>query len=170
MSKAIIIATNQYREEWVKECLKSLEGYTTYPIIVVSTGGYEIGKIKWIYDNTSLDEFLFIQDTVIVKNYGWIDEAFEKEGLVSLSKPPFFMYMGKYTRKALDGVRWPHIVSKLQAVTEEFVWTQELGESHILWPDLQDNESREQHNGRMNMVLENDHIKKYKGTWDISMI
>jgi hypothetical protein len=174
LNKAIVIATTNGREEWLKDCLESLKDYKTHPIIVLNQYEWEIGKIKWIYDHTDLDEFIFLQDSVIIKDISWIDVVFNLTGhSVSLCEPPFTMYMGKFTREGLSKLEMPLIRTKKEAVFYEANWCSEyarLNDYSVLWTDLVDNPSREFHHGRENMVLENPYIKKYKGTWDLSQI
>lgn len=170
MSKAIVIGTYGGRENWLRDCLGSLAGYQGHPVITVNVP-WELGVIKWVYDNTSLSEFLFLQDTVVVKDYKWIEDIF-LPGSVSLCTRPYYMYLGKYTREDLAKVDMPYVRSKRDAVTHEGVWTSwydEAAESKYLW-DLAEVDRFEDRHGRANKVYENDHIIKYKGTWDPSMV
>lgn len=171
--KAVVIATTAGRSMWLADCLASLDGYTRYPIVVVNQYDFELGKIKWVYDHTDIDEFLFLQDSVVVKEYAWIDEVFDYEGSVSLCRQPFFMYLGKYTRSGLSSVSLPLIHTKRDAIMHENSWTQEYvqkaGNVAYLWP-LQDGSVFTERHGRRNMVLENEHLIKYKGTWDLSNV
>lgn len=139
-------------------------------MLSVLTDGYELGKIRWIYDHTDIDQFLFLQDSVVVKDMLWIDDIFSHDESVSLSHKHFFMYMGKYTRKDLAKVDFPEVRTKSKAVRYEDEWTSKYApDCPSLWP-LYDTDVFEQRNGRLNMVLENEHIVKYKGTWHPSMI
>lgn len=171
-NKAIVIGTYHGRGAWVADCLNSLDG-EDYNIIVVNAL-YEIGAIKWVYDHTDIDEFIFLQDTVIAKSWIWIDKCFDFPGSVSLCSKPYFMYLGKYCRNVLDKVPFPTVLNKRDAVTHEGDWTSQYvraagGIVHSLW-DLDDSQTYEDRHGRMNMVIENEHIKKYKGTWHPDMI
>jgi len=142
-----------------------------YPIITVSVP-YELGVIRWVYEHTDLDEFLLLQDSVIVKQYDWIDEVFDYRGSVSLSHKHYFMYMGKYTRDGLSKLEIPIIQSKRESVLHEDEWTSKyanLNDTKTLWP-LFDTDTFEERHGRRNMVLENPHLSKYKGTWHPGMI
>lgn len=174
MLKAIVIATTSGREEWLRDCLESLKGYTKYPILVVNQYEWELGKIKWVFDHTDIDEFLFLQDSVIIKEYSWIDEVMEKEGSVSLTERPYEMYMGKYLRSQLKLLEMPYIASKRESVYAEAKWCGDyaaLAPFHVMWGYFKDDHTkREVKYGRENLVLENEHIKKYKGTWDISQV
>ena len=172
--KAIVIGTANGREDWLRDCLESLRGYTRYPILVVNQYDWELGKIYWVYEYTNLDEFIFLQDSVVVKDYKWIDEAFDYDGSVSIGDVPFFMYLGKYTRKNLDRVTFPAPATKKDAIIHEIHWTRKYVKHDLptkyTMEDLKDTDIFEEHNGRKNMILENDHIKKYKGTWSMEML
>ena len=175
MSKAIVIGTFEGREEWLANCLKSLAAYRRYPIIACNVA-WELGVIKWVYDHTDLDEFLFLHDTIEAKRLDWIDEAFDYEHSVALTDQPcwFGMYLGKYQRRVLKLLQFPRVTSKVDSVYYESHWTDLYRRADpgakVLWDDL-DVESHHRYVeafGRPNLLLENDHIAKYKGTWNIA--
>lgn len=171
MSKAIVIATYNGREDWLRDCLESLAGYSVYPTLTINEP-YELGVIKWIYEHTDLEEFILLQDSVRVKQYGWLDEVFAHDGSVSMSHQQYFMYLGKYTRKGLSKLEIPKVQTKRESIRHEDEWTSHyarLNDTTTLWP-LQDTDIFEERHGRRNMVLENNHIVKYKGTWHPNMI
>ena len=172
--KAIVLATAKGRDEWLKGCLASFNGYTEYPILVASEYDYELGKIRWVYEHTNFDEFLLLQDSIILKNTDWIKEVMERKGSVSLSgHSPFFMYMGKYTREGLRRAKIPKITTKYESVTNEFDWTWHYANKNgwsYMWKDFTDTNVFTTLKGRKNMVLENDHLIKYKGTWSLEML
>lgn len=158
---------------WVNDCLASLEGYTRYPTHVLSTYGYELGKIKKAAE-MGLDEFVFLQDSCIVKDHALLDEMFDFDGSVALGAWPFFMYLGKYRLDTLKKVELPEVNNKHDSVHYEGKWTRDYAEAesklkHIC-RDLVDTNVFEERHGRKNMVLENDYLIKYKGTWDVRMI
>lgn len=169
--KAIVVATTRGREHWLKDCLESIE--SKHPVLVVDHYDYELGKIRWVYENTTLDEFLLLQDSVVIKDPKWLDEIFDIEGSVSLSTKPYFMFLGKYVRTDLDKVDIPVVNTKLEAITFEDSWTYKYKEAAnkmtYLWP-LLDTAVFMEHHGRENMILENDHLIKYKGCWNPSMV
>ena len=140
--------------------------------LVVSVPGYELAKLQWIVENTILDRFLFVQDSVIVSP-GLYDRLTAFDGSVALmSDPvPFGCYLGVYERKVLQKVGIPEIRSKREAVEAEIWWTKaycaEASNVPVLFPELSDRNAKRQveHHGRNNLVLENDFLLKYKGTW-----
>lgn len=150
------------------ECLASVAGEA----IVVSAGNYELGKLDWIVQNTTLERFLFLQDSVIVQPslYSLLDEF---TGSVALLSDPdvFGSYIGVYERDVLIRVGIPSIQSKLEAVQAERSWTKKYveaaGEVPVLFPEVTDRNADRVliRHGRENLILENEHFTKFKGTW-----
>jgi hypothetical protein len=172
MKKSIVIATAPGREAWVKDCLESIKA----PAIVVSGPGYELGKIKWIFDNTGLDRFIFLQDSVIIKNTELLMSIFDTEGSSCIMCAPrcFGSYMGLYEKQTLDKIDIPSITTKRDAVKYEIDWTQEYIKAcgqifHPVHLKHQVTETLYRY-GRENQVLVNILYEKWKGTWDTSMI
>lgn len=163
-----IIGTQPDRAEWAAQALAHVPG----DALVVSVPGFELGKLRWVFENTSLERFLFIQDSVIVSS-ALYDLLSDFEGSVALlSDPvPFGCYLGVYDREVLARVGFPNICSKREAVEAEIWWTQaycrEAGVVPVLFPDLRDSTARRraQMFGRENLVLENEFMTKFKGTW-----
>ena len=170
--KAIVIATTKDRSEWAKQCFDSLKGYKRYPVIILDSYEYELGKIRWMFENTTVDEFLFLQDSVELKNTDWLDAVFDYNGSVSLAERPFFMYLGKYRRKALERLELPYIASKQQAIDLEATWTKQYSEldEHIKLYSLTDTNIFREHLGRRNMIIENEDLIKYKHIWSSEMV
>lgn len=122
MRKMIFISTAPGREHWVKDCSASI----TLPHTIVSMpGNYELGKIRWILENTIIDRFIFLQDSVVVRNEALLVQAFECEGSVCLHCGPccFGCYMGLYERKSLLKVPIPDITNKHDSIECETKWT-----------------------------------------------
>src|SRR4051812_26097802 len=149
--QAIVIGTDYGREAWLGNLLSSLEG-CGYQIIVLTQGKYELGKIKWIYEHTDLEEFLFLHDTMMVKRLHWIDKIFADPGSVMLSDDPcpFAMYMGKYQRRILSQLHIPEVKTKEESVYYESHWTIGYYEldplATVLWPNFGDApDSRQRH-------------------------
>jgi hypothetical protein len=170
MKQTIVIAAGPNREKWISQCVKSLGDL---PYIVVSTDGYELGKIRWVYENTNLDRWFLIHDSVLIKDTSLFDLAFSYPKSVAVSNCPtkFGMYLGIYQRETLSKVGIPHANSKEDAIRYEIEWSnkycEEEGDVPTLFPDFVDHN----HNGikdvfgRRNLVLENKYLIKYKGTW-----
>lgn len=163
-----VIASSFDRTEWAAQALASVKG----PALVVSCPGYELGKLQWVHENTTLERFLFLQDSAIASEalYGLLSDS--TPSLALLADPvPFGSYMGVYERKILNRVGFPNIRSKKEAVEAEIWWTkrycEEAGEVAVLFPELRDRtaEGPVWHLGRENLVLKNEYFTKYKGTW-----
>lgn len=164
-SKVIIVITYE-GSPWLEDCLKSLEG-VKYPIDVCLGGstfdpmGFYRAKEK------GYDEFILLHDTCVIKDTKLIDIMFEKEGHVSLS-PGFLMCLGKYVTKDLHELP-PQPMTKRQAIEFEGQYCSAL-RGECLFTELLDSDKFEEKNGRNNMVLENDYIRKYKGFWSIEQV
>lgn len=172
MSKVILIPTTNNRGQWVAECLDSLSG-SKYPIMVLTEHDYELGKLKWAMEHTDFDEFFLLHDSVRVKNLELLDLVFDHPNSVSLSKKPFFMYLGKYKRDTLNNVGIPVVADKKEAVRYENEWTKKYAEADPATRymfDFIDTKEFSAHNGRENMIIENKYLVKYKGTWNPRMI
>jgi len=171
LKETVVVATTPGREAWLAECLASIQR----EVLVLRQGGtWELGKIKWLYENTQLDRFLFLHDSVVVKDQAFFDRMFEHEGSVSVTDDPgiFGMYMGIYTRETLSKVHLFSPVTQRDSIRAEVEWTRTYHEAeptaHLLFNDFTDRHARgrkEERYGRINLVLENDYLIKYKGTW-----
>jgi hypothetical protein len=167
----IVIGTSQGREAWATQALASLP--TDMPRMVLSCAGFEIGKLRWVMHHTELRRFWFLQDSVVVKDSWWLRDGLQRSGPVSLCMDPcvFGMFMGVYERKVLKHVELPHVTDKEHAIRLETEWTRDYlmhsGPAHVMFPEFADrNAHRIEHlHGRDNLVLENEFLVKYKGTW-----
>lgn len=88
--------------------------------------------------------------------------------------PRFEMYLGKYDRRILDQMYIPTPFNKAEAVKFEQEWNRAYIKNDpnfkVFHQPLHDVEVFEEKFGRNNMILENDFIKKYKGSWHLGMI
>jgi hypothetical protein len=165
---AIVIATSPGREMWVKDCLESIKS----DVIVVSVNGYELGKIKWVYENTNLDKFVFLQDSVVIRDEEALLKLFEYDGSVCLMDVPNHMgsYLGIYERKILDKIEIPECKTKEQSILYEIEWTTKYREACDNFyhpdPEIEHNivETVFKH-GRENLFYLNHIYEKWKGTW-----
>lgn len=165
----IAIGTSPDRSEWLQAC----SGSMGREHIVISNWGFELGKIRWLMDNTTAQRFLFLQDSWVVKSPDLFALLEHTEGSIALTQDPYFFgcFAGVYERKVIEDIGIPTVSTKLQAVEFERSWHESYvasaGEPTVLFPDLTDENATEVrfHNGRENLILENDYIIKYKGTW-----
>ena len=164
----IVIATTPGREDWLAQCLASIDR----PTVVLSDFTFELGKIRWMYDNTTVERFLFLQDSVVVKDPKLFD-LFEEPGSTALTDDPrpYGMYMGVYERCVLEQIEIPQPHNKEDSIAFEISWTESYCRAattiRVACPGLSDRNSTRQVDmfGRPNLVLENDLLVKYKGTW-----
>jgi hypothetical protein len=172
MTEIVVVASAPGREHWLNDCLNSIGSREV--LVLRQADTWELGKIKWLYENTTLDRFMFMQDTVVVKDESFFDMAFSLNGSVSITNDPrmFGMYMGIYTRDTLSKVRLYTPATKQDAIKAEIDWTSTYHQAdpstHLLFTDFTDATAKrkEERHGRINLVLENDYLIKYKGTWE----
>lgn len=168
----IVIATTPGRQEWVREALASI----SRPCIVVSGWGYELGKIAWVLDNTTADRFLFLQDSMVIRDESFFDLAFEAPGSCCLSCQGGCLngYVGLYERSVLERVGIPRVESKQDSIAFETQWTEEYISQCMQFDHPVDSEFIEIKTilkfGRENLVRVNQFFEKWYGTWDPSQI
>ena len=123
MKQSVVIATASGRSHWVNDIVASLK----IPYLVVSCGGYELGKIKWVYENTKLDRFIFLQDSVVVRNNDLLMSLFDTDGSHCIMCDPSHLgaYMGLYERRTLDLLELPTCHNKADSIINETKWTSE---------------------------------------------
>lgn len=163
----IIIATTPSRENWLADCVRSINR----PVIILSDFNYELGKLIWCANN--LDEpFLFLQDSIELKSTDWIDDILSLNKSVALTDDPspYGMYMGVYDPSILKLTSLPQPKSKAEAIKFEVEWTREyaqLTNPVIYFPELRDSNAKRtiDRYGKTCLVLENDYLIKYKSNW-----
>lgn len=148
--------------------LKSLEG-VRYPIIVVVNhkghDRYELGALKLL---SKIDDVFLLQDSTEVKDLKVFDIAVTSLGGVALCHN-FMSYIGLWKKSILDQMIIPGVGTKQESINREVSFTRRYMDldPHFkhLEPRLMDGEVFEERFGRKNMILENEFVKKYKGTW-----
>jgi len=185
MKKGIVIGTSEYTKDFLKDCLDSLQE-TPYDVLVVSNGGYkpnfdayehyrpEGKEYKLIVNDWNgwepavimeakkhFDEFVHLMDTTVVKDINLFDKLFALEGNVVLTKGNFH-YMGKFVSSLLPTL--PKIFNKDVAIMVETRWLPQPYTEFT--PDLPVHTNVfETVHGQNRMLLENDYMKKWKGTF-----
>lgn len=174
--QGIVVGTAPGREAWLKDCLESLKG-SKYPVVWTEEYSYELGKIRWAYEHTNFDDILFIQDSCVIHDLKLLDMVFGYEGSVSITNHPtlFGCYLGKYRREVLTRSKIPVVLTKAESVRQETSWTVKyaaLDSTINLFDDFDVPEKHffEQRHGRNNLVLRNEYLTKYKGTWSPEQI
>jgi hypothetical protein len=163
----IIVGTAPGRERWLNDFMESIK----LPCIVVTVDGYELGKIRWAYENTKLDRFIFLQDSLVIRNNELLSSIFDVPGSACLMCDPdhYGSYLGLYERSVLDKVGIPVANTKSDAIKYEWEWTKQYAAScsnfdHPLNLDHQIVYTVYKH-GRENMLYVNDLYEKWKGDW-----
>lgn len=190
MNRGIIITTSPHTIEWLTdECLIP---ETEYPIVLVVNGwtpeelqinprakiidplkdikgcykvelfydnGFELAGIN--YGKQNFDEFIYLMDTTHIKDPSIFSQLFNMEGHVFLSERGFH-YQGKFVSADLPFI--PEITTKKEAIGLELNWLQRP--YAVFEPPLPYiSDVFEDRHGRLNMRLENEHMVKWKGTW-----
>jgi len=165
----IVIGTTPGREKWLQQCLASIQ----HPVLVLSDFTFELGKIKWVFENTKIQRFMFLQDSVVIKNQSLFDLLYKDKGSIALTNDPgmYGMYLGVYERKILEMVDIPLPKSKAESIAFELSWTETYCRAarnvRLAFTDLTDSRAKRKEVlfGRENLVLENEFLIKYKGNW-----
>jgi hypothetical protein len=166
----IVIGSSPEREGWLADCSASI----SREHIAVVSFGFELAKISWVMSNTKAERFLFLQDSWIVKDQGFWDLLDDQTGSVAITSDPYFYgcYAGVYDRAVIEQIGTPVITDKRDAIAKEISWhksyVEVAGTPAVLFPDLTDSNAtrQEERHGRTNLVLENQYLTKYKGTWE----
>ena len=164
-----VIGSSPDRQAWLADCSASLGREH----IAVVSYGYELAKIAWVMENTTVDRFLFLQDSWVIKSDNFWDLLGQFEGSVALTADPYFFgcYAGVYERQVIDRIGVPVVRDKAHSILLEIDWHRQYveasGEPTVLFPDLTDANATDvvERHGRKNLVLENDLVVKWKGTW-----
>ncbi len=184
MEQAIVICTATGREDRLKYTLDLLGG-VSWPVYVVinhsdqpdtsrvlhnAHDGFELGAIKKIYDTTTIDEFIFLQDGIHIKDASIFDKAFnELAGKSCLFAIDFSNYMLKYRREILAKMNIPVITTKEGSVYYESFF-------NIAYASLEKPENMEpllpsvsvewEYKWEITrMKVQNPYFIKWKGTW-----
>lgn len=182
MKKGIVITTSQHTKEWLKQLLESISP-CNYLILIVCNGGKKIipdikeNKLKGLNYITEVneanafeigginkgkdvfDEFIYLHDTVIVKNTSLFDVLFDIKGHVFITEKAYH-YMGKFVSKDLPHL--PSVFNKEDAIKWELHWLQR---PYTVMPNPLPVHTDIFEKGRMK--LESRYIIKYKGTYHL---
>lgn len=156
-----------------------LELQKNYHVLATREDSYECGALRGILENTNLDEFIFLQDTIEIISPKIFDKMFEDYPEQSVSLGPIFQFfLGKFRREALLKLEIPVTNNKHESILAESRFTQEyrnIENTAVLDPNfggayinpltgkpIQEFEMRW---GRTNLVLRNKYLIKRQGTW-----
>lgn len=164
----IVIATTPGRELWLKDCVKS---FGHLQLTIISDFGWEVDKIRWAYENTNWEKFWFLHDTCEILDPSFLFNAWNQKRSVAVTDHPvpFGHYLGIYSRKTLKKLGFPTVQNKDDAIREECEWHikyKQIEDFPVLFKNFSDEFGYVKHkNGRLNIVLENKFLRKYKGSW-----
>jgi hypothetical protein len=174
--EAIIICTTINRTDWLKNCLDSFKGYNKYPIItlMINEGKGRFADFIREIQKLPYDEFVLLQDSMEIKNPEVFDICFAEDKSVSLASTPekFGNFHGKFIMSIFRECHIPEITSKEDDVVFEINFSKDYLSKcgkYVELCDLAHTNNFEEKFGRLNMVTENDYIKKYKGSWTLEM-
>lgn len=163
-----IVATFPGREHWRDDIVADLAGQD---FTVVD--GWELDAIY--YGTATRDErFCVLQDSWRIFDPVFFERLDSTTGSVTIADRPrhYGCYAGVYEPAVVERTELPTIGDKEDAITHETVWTSHyvnaLGyEPPCLYPDLFADHRGVvvEHHGRKNLMLGNNEIRKYKGTW-----
>lgn len=176
MNQIICIKTTPDRYQWLENCMKSLSGYSDYPIIILSTGEPSYPQyLKYL----NFDEIILLPDSLVVLDTSMFDICFKQYkgksvsfvGTTKKNKSvyvPFAMGLGKYKRSVLEKLDLPIIKNKEEDYEAEkwfgYEYIEEDPETEVLIPDFfEDTQPPIYLFGRMNKVIRTDYFIKYKG-------
>jgi hypothetical protein len=183
-------------EETFPSFAQSLGQYRKYPLIVVVNESrfllpqirqfldanyillenednlWECGAIETVIRKTDIDEFVFLQDTMVIKNPMILDKMLNDFPNQSVAFGQYWWcYLGKFRRSVLEQIKMPKVLTKKQAMYQEVALIKSYLEVEknvpYLFPDWgldNPNNYTVEKFGRMNLVLENPYIIKYSGT------
>lgn len=165
----VVIGSSPDRHQWLADCSESINREH----IAVVNEGYELGKIRWVMENTTAERFLFLQDSWIIKDDRFWTLLEGLSGSVAITDDPYYYgcYAGVYERWVIEKIGIPTIIDKADSISKEITWHhqyfQAVGEMTVLFPELRDANAilQVERHGRVNLLLENNYIAKYKGTW-----
>ncbi len=176
----IVITTHESTKQALAECMSALQG-CKFPITIVMNNNHGQGfEMSGLLTGSKLyTEFLYMHDTVIIKDLSILDKLFYEYRNKSVSfMQRYNSYLGKYKSNLIKRINVPYVFTKQMAIHYERVFNElyiyhDVMDYIELFPELDGWET--EHNnfqeryGRQNVVYENDYFAKYKGCWHPSM-
>lgn len=170
MRVAVTVGAVSEDSPWLADCLASLEG-CRWPVVAHITRDWELATIGWAAER--YDEFVFLPESTVVLDQSILDECFERwagrsVNLGTAQGLAFRMYLGKYRGEVVRALTVPVVRGKEEAIMYEVTWCvayAHADEYVSLGGPLEHTDVREERHGRTNMVVENEWLRKWKGTW-----
>jgi hypothetical protein len=167
MNMLVVVGTSPGRENWVKQCLESLSRES----LVVSGFGFDLGTISFVLRHTTVERFVYLQDSVQILDDQVFDIIENTPGPNCLLHQPvcYGCYLGVYEREHLNKILTIPSFSKEDSIRGEWEWTSAYlkiaGEcNHELGADWQVKGYETSH-GRVSQIIETKFLRKYKGDW-----
>lgn len=160
----VVIGTNPERGDWLNDCLRSIRATTkNRRVLIHDTGGYEISALRTGMKH--FRRFLFLHDSCEVLHPDFWHTIDNSAPTWLFGGPP--MYLAVYERNPLEEALTgsPETMDKSTSIAWEGELPKRLNYP-TLWPEVTDAVGRtEDRHGRPNLVLENDFLRKWKGSW-----
>ncbi len=168
----LVISTAEGREEWLDAAVRSAQASAHYGrLLVASSPFYETGALAEALTMVGEDErFLFIGDSMHIMSSAFFDHLPDEGSAWLFGRPT--MYAGIYEPRILSALlkQFPPATDKHTAIHRETAFCDPYGtitRAPTIWPEVTDETALYEQDafGRRNLVLGNEHIVKYKGTW-----
>lgn len=161
----VVLGTHPDRSVWLRDSLRSIRSTTRHRrVLVHEPGGFEIAALR--SGAARFKRFLYVQDSceILTQDFWHIIDALTEPAW--LFGPPG-MYLGVYNSRDLIPVleQAPTTIDKQTSIHWEGR-IRELLPYPTLWPEVTDATGTfEERHGRMNLVLRNELLAKWKGNW-----
>lgn len=139
---------------------------------------YEMGAIRAMHNLTEYSQFFLLQDTFEILDNSIFYKLFEEEPYKDRSVQygrHFQMYLGKFKREILDRFSSSNTWPPMPKTKGDSIWLEEHFTKKYKAFDpatIEFNHNfadqggkQEEHFGRNNLVIEDQYLRKWKGTW-----
>ena len=167
--KGIIVVTYP-GSPWLSDCIASLVG-VKYPVYLCinppGKSAYDMEAFYYAKEHKIYD-FFVLHDSMVIKDISLFDKVFELKGNVQLSHI-WQMGLGKFNIHNIPELPTKP-TDKLSAIRFENSYLRTIKVNHTLFTLLKDTDIFEEKHGKKRMIIENEFIRKYKGTWSNDMV
>lgn len=184
VNKGIVIVTHESNRPFLDDCLKSCL-QDKYPILVVNNlgkiidkgipgveyvnlnwNGFELGGILAGMDR--FDEFILLQDTVVIKDQRMFDIAFDHKGSVGFSQDLAYHYCAKFKTDILKRLEVPKVSDRKEAISWEWKFGRAYKEADPDYIELEPLGAGDhsipqiERHGHKGILLVNNYMEKFK--------